>query len=108
MRFPGVATKDLTKGESASFLPCNGQSCGYVGVIIELQRKLMPTLSLDTVDMDHRSIGASLGFSKLTPDNCGDSGAGHESHGMKTTREQMAINLCEAWRRITEGLIQEA
>ena len=32
----------------------------------------------------------------------------HESHGKKTTREQMAINLCEAWRRITEGTIQAA
>jgi hypothetical protein len=32
----------------------------------------------------------------------------HENHGMKTTREQMAIDLCEAWRRITEGVIQEA
>lgn len=32
----------------------------------------------------------------------------HASHAQKTTREQMAINLCEAWRRITEGLIQTA
>jgi hypothetical protein len=32
----------------------------------------------------------------------------HETHGVKTTGEQMAIDLCEAWWRITQGLIQEA
>jgi hypothetical protein len=32
----------------------------------------------------------------------------HESGGAKTTRPMMAANLCEAWRRITEGLIQDA
>jgi hypothetical protein len=32
----------------------------------------------------------------------------HASHGQKTTREQAAANLCEAWERITEALIQDA
>jgi hypothetical protein len=32
----------------------------------------------------------------------------HASHGGKTTRPMMAANLCVAWRRITEGLVQDA
>jgi hypothetical protein len=32
----------------------------------------------------------------------------HASGGAKTTRAVMAANLCKAWRRITEGTIQEA
>jgi hypothetical protein len=32
----------------------------------------------------------------------------HKSQGRKTTRQMMAANVCEAWRRITEGLVQGA
>jgi hypothetical protein len=51
MRFPGVVTKDLTKGESVSFLPFDRQSCGYIGFIIESQRKLVLPLLLETLYM---------------------------------------------------------
>jgi hypothetical protein len=49
MRFLGVVTKDLTKPESVSFLRFDRQSCGYVGFIIESQRKLVLTLLLDVL-----------------------------------------------------------
>jgi hypothetical protein len=32
----------------------------------------------------------------------------HASGGAKITRPMVAANLCEAWRRITEGLVQDA
>jgi hypothetical protein len=32
----------------------------------------------------------------------------HASGGAKTTRAMMSANLCEAWRRITEGTVQDA
>jgi hypothetical protein len=51
MRFPGVVTKDLIKGESVSFLPFDRRLCGYVGFIIESQRKLMVTLLLETLSV---------------------------------------------------------
>jgi hypothetical protein len=46
-----VVTRDLTKGESVSFLPFERQSCGYVGFIIESQPKLMLTLFLGTLSV---------------------------------------------------------
>jgi hypothetical protein len=49
MRFPWVITKELTKGESVSFLPFNRQSCGYIEFIIESQRKLRLTVLLDSL-----------------------------------------------------------
>jgi hypothetical protein len=58
MRFPGVVTKNLTKGEPVSFLPFDRQSSQYLGFIIESQRKLMLTLLLDTPDSEN-DIGVS-------------------------------------------------
>jgi hypothetical protein len=49
MRLAGLVMKELTKGESVSFLPFDRQLCGDVGFIIESQRKLILTLLLGTL-----------------------------------------------------------